>query len=125
MIKNDQKLLKTIKNDLKQQKMTQNDSRQPKMTINDAKKQSVTDRPTDGPTDRPTDRVGCRVACTRLKIKKQISVSYKHLACVGTPLQTLKGADISHNGFIHKIYPNIFKMRPSTSIFANLLRSYS
>ena len=64
MIKNDQKLLKTIKNDLKQQKMTQNDSRQPKMTINDAKKLSVT----DGPTDGPTDGAGCRVACTRLKI---------------------------------------------------------
>ena len=63
MIKNDQKLLKTIKNDLKQQKMTQNESRQPTMTINDAKKLSVT----DGPTDRPTDGAGCRVACTRLK----------------------------------------------------------
>ena len=57
MIKNDQKLLKTIKNDLKQQKMTQNDSRQPKMTINDAKKRSVTDRRTDGRMDRPTERV--------------------------------------------------------------------
>ena len=63
MIKNDQKLLKTIKNDLKQQKMTQNDSRQPKMTINDAKKLSVTDRRTDG----PTDGAGCRVACTQLQ----------------------------------------------------------
>ena len=69
MIKNDQKLLKTIKNDLKQQKMTQNDSRQPKMTINDAKKLSVTDGPTDGLTDGPTDGAGCRVACTRLKIR--------------------------------------------------------
>ena len=52
MIKNDQKLFKTIKNDLKQQKMTQNDSRQPKMTINDAKKLSVADRWTDRPTER-------------------------------------------------------------------------
>ena len=59
------------------------------------------------------------------KIKKQVSISYKHLACVGTPLQTLEGADISHSGFIHKIYPNIFKMRPSPSILANLLRNYS
>ena len=64
MIKNDQKLLKTIKNDLKQQKMTQNDSRQPKMTINDAKKLSVTDGQTDG--------AGCRVACTRLKMLKML-----------------------------------------------------
>ena len=70
MIKNDQKLLKTIKNDLKQQKMTQNDSRQPKMTINDAKKLSVTDGPTDRRTDGRTDTPSYRDARTHLKRTK-------------------------------------------------------
>ena len=57
--------------------------------------------------------------------KTQILVSYNHLACVGTPLQTLKGADISHDGFFHELYPNIFKSRPSPSILTNPFRNYS
>ena len=67
-----------------------------------------TDKLTGSPKDRPMDWIPFRYARTSWfgevkKIKTQISVSYKHLACVGTPLQTLKGADISHDGFFHKI----------------------
>ena len=109
----------------------------------DLMKTWLTDRnanwPTDGQTDRQIDRPikGQANGLDRIwiskdfmiwrgeKIKTQISVSYKHLACVGTPLQTLEGADISHEGFFLEIYQNIFKTGPSPRILANSLRNYS
>ena len=64
-----------------------------------------TDKLTGLPKDRSTDWISFRYARpSRFGEVKKKDTDFSQLqACVGTPLQTLKGADISHDGFFLKI----------------------